>query len=258
MNNAVLSDNLNSYIAGINKYPLLTTEEEFGLAERYFKHKEIDAAHRLVTANLRFVVKIAYEYRNYGCRLADLIQEGNIGLMMAVKKFNPHKGFRLITYAAWWIRAYMQDFILKTKGLVRHATKELKRRLFYRKDPLTESSVPDAEFLADISLDSTIADDRTTRLDMLRAPAPELADAVSSVEEEAIVRSEVNGALAVLNNRERLVVEKRLMADEPLSLQAVGDMLGITRERVRQIESSAIKKLKNALGGKNALLALNG
>ncbi|MCR4287085.1 MAG: sigma-70 family RNA polymerase sigma factor [Deltaproteobacteria bacterium] len=257
MNDAVLSDNLNSYIAGINKYPLLTIEEEFGLAERYFRDKELDAAHRLVTANLRFVVKIAFEYRNYGCRLADLIQEGNIGLMLAVKKFNPHKGFRLITYAAWWIRAYMQDFILKTKGLVRHATKELKRRLFYRKDPLTEALSPDAEFFTDLSLDSPIADDKTTHLDMLCSTEPEPMDALSTIEEKAIVQSDVHGALAVLNDRERLIVEKRFMADEPLSLQAVGDMLGITRERVRQIESSAVKKLKNALSGKNALLALN-
>ena len=150
------------------------------------------------------------------------------------------------------------------KGPCQACHRKLKKG-FYRKDPLTEALSPEAEFFTDLSLDSPIprfkhagagADAQTTHLDMLCSTEPEPMDALSTIEEKAIVQSDVHGALAVLNDRERLVVEKRFMAEEPLSLQAVGDMLGITRERVRQIESSAVKKLKNALAGKKALLAL--
>src|SRR3989337_3158734 len=115
----VVSDSIQSYLAEVNRYPVRSAEDEFTVAERYYRNRSIEDAHTLVTSNLKYVVKIALEYRNYGCRLADLIQEGNIGLMTAVKKFDPYKGFRLITYAKWWIKAFIQDFILKTTGLVK-------------------------------------------------------------------------------------------------------------------------------------------
>src|SRR3989338_3090051 len=128
----VLSNSLQSYIVQINRFPLLSKDEEFDLAVRLKKYNDLDAAHKLITANLRFVVKIAMKYRDYGCRLADLVQEGNIGLMKAVRKFDPYKGLRLITYAVWWIRAQIQAFILKSWSLVSRNAKELKRKLFCR------------------------------------------------------------------------------------------------------------------------------
>src|SRR3990172_6515071 len=115
----ILSDSIGIYIADINRYPLLSKDEEYRLAVLWKRHGDLDAAHNLVTANLRFVVKLALEYRNYGVGLKDLIQEGNIGLMTAVKKFDPGKGTRLITYAAWWIKSHMQEYILKAKGVVK-------------------------------------------------------------------------------------------------------------------------------------------
>src|SRR3989344_3094820 len=132
MTQLVLSNSLQSYLVQINRFPLLSKEEELELAVRLRKQNDLDAAHKLITSNLRFVVKIAMEYRNYGFRLADLIQEGNIGLMKAVKKFDPFKGYRLITYAVWWIRSHIQAFILKNWSLVRKGTAALKKKLFYQ------------------------------------------------------------------------------------------------------------------------------
>lgn len=252
----VLTDSLQHYLVEINRYPLLTPDEEFRIAERYYRDRNIEDAHRLVTSNLKYVVKIALEYRNYGCRLADLIQEGNIGLMTAVKKFDPYRGFRLITYAKWWIKAFIQDFILKTTGLVKRGTKALKRKLFYRKDPATASNAGDDERGRDISINSDIdavsefslnsslsGDEKTTHLDLLRDGGPSQEEAVMYKEEKAIMGKEIGEAMAVLNDRERLVIEKRVMAEEPESLQGLGVRLGLTRERVRQIESEALRKL---------------
>jgi RNA polymerase sigma-32 factor len=115
----VVKNSLDTYLVQINQFPLLSKEEEFKLAVRYRKYDDIEAAHKLITSNLRFVVKVAFEYKSYGVKLLDLIQEGNIGLMMAVKKFNPYKGYRFISYAIWWIRAYIQNFIIKTWSLVK-------------------------------------------------------------------------------------------------------------------------------------------
>jgi len=125
-------DSLDRYVAEINRYKLLTREQEMELALKYAKSGDLEAAHELVTSNLRFVVKIAHEYKGYGLRLLDLIQEGNIGLMMAVKKFEPDRGYRLISYAVWWIRAYMQNFILRSWSLVKLGTTQAQRKLFYK------------------------------------------------------------------------------------------------------------------------------
>jgi len=127
-----VKDSLESYLIKINQFPLLTPEEEFGLAVKYRKYNDTEAAHKLTTSNLRFVVKVALEYKTYGVKLADLIQEGNIGLMMAVKKFNPYKGYRLISYAVWWIRAYIQNYIIKTWSLVKIGTTQAQKKLFYK------------------------------------------------------------------------------------------------------------------------------
>jgi RNA polymerase sigma-32 factor len=249
----VVTDSVQSYLAEVNRYKLLTPEEERSVAERYFKTKSIDDAHTLVISNLRYVVKIALEFRNYGCRLADLIQEGNIGLMVAVKKFNPFKGFRLITYATWWIKSFIQDYILKTKGLVRHDTRDLKKKLFYRNpSELTagEESASDEEsgvFFDDLSLNAAIAENGATHMELLRDEGPGPVEAVSEKQTSALVKREVTNALACLNEKERVVIVNRVMSDEPESLQGLGDRLGLTRERVRQIESQALKKLEKSL-----------
>ncbi len=252
----VVTDSVQSYLAQVSRYPMLSAEDEFRVAERYYKTRSIEDAHTLVTSNLRYVVKIALEFRNYGCRLADLIQEGNIGLMTAVKKFNPYKGFRLITYATWWIRSFIQDYILKSRGLVRKSTKALKKKLFYKAPALADGSAgeepsyvshEELELKSDLSLDAPIRDDNSTHLDLLRDEGPGPLESVARSQESFLVRQEVSSALALLNEKERVVVEKRLMSDEPESLQVIGDALGITRERVRQIESQAMKKLEKSL-----------
>lgn len=246
----VLSDSLQSYFAELNRYPVLSAEDEFKVAERYHKMRSLDDAHILVTANLRYVVRIALEYRDYGCRLADLIQEGNIGLMTAVKKFNPFKGFRLITYATWWIRSFMQEFILKTRGIVKRSAKALKKKLFYRSGPLgTNEAASDIDITSDLSLDAalTAEQDGATHLEMLRDLAPSQEDAITTIETSAIVKREVTWALARLSEKERYVIENRLMSEEPVSLQVIGDQLGLSRERVRQIENEALKKLHRSL-----------
>lgn len=252
----VLSENtLQSYLVEISRYPVLSQEEEFTIAERYHREKSMEDAHRLVISNLRYVVKIALEFRQYGCRLADLIQEGNIGLMVAVKKFNPYKGFRLITYATWWIKSFMQDYILKTRGMVKRNARALKRKLFYRNAPgdgaiPLGASIEAVDSHHDLSLNTALSDDNTTHLDMLRDDSSDPVEAVAEAQERALVKKEVHGALALLDKRERMIVERRLMRDEPESLQKIGDRLGVTRERVRQIEDSAMKKLQKSLAGK--------
>ncbi|MBI5559897.1 MAG: sigma-70 family RNA polymerase sigma factor [Deltaproteobacteria bacterium] len=258
----VLDDSLQSYLIEINRFPVLSRDEEHEISVRWYEKKDIDAAHTLVTSNLKFVVKLALEYRDYGCNLKDMVQEGNIGLMTAVKKFNPYRGCRLITYAAWWIRSFMQEYILRTKGLVKRSTKALKKRLFYKnrqEDPEKSPAgcgltVEDGLYVTDISandisLDSSInnADNEKTLIEKLTSPAPTQEETVSMAEEHAIVKRDVYDALALLSEKEQFVIEKRVMADEPESLQSIGKEMGLTRERVRQIENSALKKLRTSL-----------
>ena len=140
-----LKNSLESYLTQINQFPLLTQEEEFELAAKYRKPNDIEAAHKLITSNLRFVVKVAFEYKSYGVKLLDLIQEGNIGLMMAVKKFNPYKGYRFISYAIWWIRAYIQNFIIKTWSLVKIGTTQAQKKLFYKIGKVRKALESDGE-----------------------------------------------------------------------------------------------------------------
>src|SRR3990170_3066930 len=141
----VVKNSLDSYLVQINRFPLLTPEEEFQLAVKYRKYNDIDAAHKLITSNLKFVVKVAFEYRSYRVKLLDLIQEGNIGLMMAVKKFNPYKGYRFISYAIWWIRAYIQNFIIKTWSLVKIGTTQAQKKLFYKIGKVRKALESDGE-----------------------------------------------------------------------------------------------------------------
>jgi RNA polymerase sigma-32 factor len=267
---------LELYISQINQFPLLTPEEEFKLAVRYKKHSDKEAAERLVTSNLRFVVKIAHEYRNYGVKLLDLIQEGNVGLMHAVRKFNPYKGYRLISYAVWWIRAYMQNFIIKTWSLVKIGTTQAQRKLFFKlnqtkkklqnmasKSPefaeIAESlSVKETEIeemdvrlnSRDLSLDAFIDDDgELSHINCLADKGESQEAQLIRHEETALVKRNISGALAKLTDREAYIVRHRVMSENPETLQEIGDRFKITRERARQVEKEALRKMRHAIGG---------
>ena len=267
----VVKNSLESYLLQINQFPLLTQEEEFQLAVRYRKYNDIEAVQKLITSNLKFVVKVAFEYKAYGIKLLDLIQEGNIGLMMAVKKFDPYKGYRLISYAIWWIRAYIQNFIIKTWSLVKIGTTQAQKKLFFKIGKVrkalesNEGNEKKYELLAkdlsvakediiemeqrmssrDFSLDAPFDEGHElTHLDLLQEDSPNQEEALAREEEKKIQEREVLNAMKRLNEKEIYVIKNRVMADSPLTLQEIGDHLKLSRERVRQIESEALKKLK--------------
>jgi len=278
----VIKNSLETYLVQINQFPLLTQEEEFKLAARYIKYKEIEAAQKLITSNLRFVVKIAFEYKSYGVKLLDLVQEGNIGLMMAVKKFDPYKGYRFISYAIWWIRAYIQNFIIKTWSLVKIGTTQAQKKLFYKIGKVRKALESDGavekkyELLAkdldvtkediiemeqrmssrDLSLDAPFDEGQElTHLELLREDSPNQEEAIAQEEEKRIQEREVQNAMRRLNEKETYVIKNRIMAEEPFTLQQIGDHLKLSRERVRQIESEALKKLKKEFSTRSELPA---
>jgi RNA polymerase sigma-32 factor len=276
----VIKNSLQAYLLQINQFPLLTQEEEFKLAVRYRKYNDIEAAHKLITSNLKFVVKVAFEYKSYGVKIQDLVQEGNIGLMMAVKKFNPYKGYRFISYAIWWIRAYIQNFIIKTWSLVKIGTTQAQKKLFYKIGKVRKALESDGagekkyERLAkdldvtkgdiiemeqrmaarDLSLDAPFDEGQElTHLELLRETSPDQEEAIAQEEEKKMRQLEVQNAMKRLNEKEVYVIRNRVMADEPLTLQQIGTHLKLSRERVRQIESEALKKLKKEFGSRTEL-----
>jgi RNA polymerase sigma-32 factor len=278
----VVKNSLDTYLVQINQFPLLSQEEEFKLAVRYRKYDDIEAAHKLITSNLRFVVKVAFEYKSYGVKLLDLIQEGNIGLMMAVKKFNPYKGYRFISYAIWWIRAYIQNFIIKTWSLVKIGTTQAQKKLFYKIGKVRKALESNGEnekkydLLAhdldvtkedimemeqrmssrDLSLDAPFDESQElTHLDLLKEESLNQEEAIAQEEEKKIREHEVQNAMKRLNEKEVYVLQNRIMAEEPLTLQQIGDHLKLSRERVRQIESEALNKLKREFGTRPELFA---
>jgi len=271
MNLPVITDTLDLYIADINRFSILTAEEEFKLAVRLVKYNDMEAAEKLITSNLRFVVKIAYEYKNYGVKLVDLIQEGNIGMMHAVKKFDPYKGYRLISYAVWWIRAYMQNFVIKSWSLVKIGTTQAQRKLFFKlnqmkkklkglseKNPefkdiaemlnVKESEIEEMDLRLshrDVSLDASINDEgESMYIDQLVHEGESQEESLIKHEEKSLVKKHIAGALAQLNERESYIIRHRIMADKPETLQEIGDKFNVTRERTRQIEKEALKKLR--------------
>lgn len=268
----VVSDSMNLYLAEIRRFPVLTADEEYNLAVKFYEEKDLEAAHTLITSNLRFVVKIAGEYRAYGMKMVDLIQEGNVGLMMAVRKFNPYKGFRLISYAVWWIRAYIQNHIISAWSLLKIGTTQAQRKLFFKlnqaksaiRNMIGEDDVPaaslsldvkESEFVemeqrlrGDYSLDSEIATgDGYTLLEGLADERMNQEETLSEYQEAALLEKEVSRALTRLNEKERYVIEHRVSADEPMTLQEIADHFSISRERVRQIEEGALRKMKTLL-----------
>jgi RNA polymerase sigma-32 factor len=278
----VVKNSLESYLTQINQFPLLTQEEEFKLATRYRKDNDIEAAQKLITSNLRFVVKVAFEYKSYEVKLLDLIQEGNIGLMMAVKKFDPYKGYRFISYAIWWIRAYIQNFIIKTWSLVKIGTTQAQKKLFYKIGKVRKAleSDPDNDkkydVLADdldvakeeimemeqrmsardLSLDAPFDEDHElTPLDLLQDGSVNQEEALIVEQEKKILETEVVDAMKRLNEKEAFIIKNRIMAESPLTLQEIGDHLRLSRERVRQIESEALKKLRKEMGPSVSLQA---
>ena len=278
----VVKNSLDTYLVQINQFPLLNQEEEFKLAVRYRKYDDIEAAHKLITSNLRFVVKVAFEYKSYGVKLLDLIQEGNIGLMMAVKKFNPYKGYRFISYAIWWIRAYIQNFIIKTWSLVKIGTTQAQKKLFYKIGKVRKALEANGEnekkyeLLAhdldvtkedimemeqrmssrDLSLDAPFDESQElTHLELLKEESPNQEEAFAQEEEKKIREHEVQDAMRRLSEKEVYVLQNRIMAEEPLTLQQIGHHLKLSRERVRQIESEALKKLKREFSTRSELHA---
>jgi len=265
---------LDLYINEINRFALLTKEEEFELAVRLKKYNDMEAAEKLIVSNLRFVVKIAHEYRNYGFKLADLIQEGNIGLIHAVKKFDPYKGYRLISYAVWWIRAYIQNYLIKSWSIVKIGTTQAQRKLFFKlsqaKKQLESLSKTKPEFAEiasslgvkssevaemdlrmgsrDVSLHEFIGDDgENSHIDFLAFEGENQEVALIKHEERSLVKQNITAALTTLNEREAYIILNRVMADNPETLQKIGDKYNITRERARQIEKQALKKVQLAL-----------
>jgi RNA polymerase sigma-32 factor len=264
-----------SYLRQINQFPLLTPEEEFKLAARYRKYSDREEAHKLITSNLRFVIKVALEYKSYGIKLLDLIQEGNIGLMMAVKKFDPYKGYRLISYAIWWIRAYIRNFIIQSWSLVKIGTTQAQKKLFYRIGKVRKALEADGESEAkyehlasdldvtkgdiiemeqrmaarDLSLDSPLDDDHDlTHLDLLEERSLNQEESLAQEEEKKIQEREVLSALKHLNEKEEYVIRNRIMSDSSQTLREIGNHLNLSRERVRQIESEALRKLRKSMG----------
>ena len=323
-NEPILYDPLEQYLMEVNRYPLLTRAQEYELAMRYQETGDPEAARALVAANLRFVVKIAYQFQNYDIKLTDLVQEGNIGLMKAVRKFKPDRGYRLISYAVWWIKAYIQNYIIQNWSLVRVGPVSQQRRVLFGRRPASlESELasgpvrhllaegeevdegleivavgdtsddetfliaaeaagtahgsatgartaakgeaadagPTAEEVEewrratqaarrDMSLDASVGDGgRMTLAETMSSGEDSAEDDYASAEITSLVAERLAELHAELNHKELAILEQRLLADEPVTLQDVGDQFGISRERVRQIEVNLKKKIARRLEG---------
>jgi RNA polymerase sigma-32 factor len=265
-------DSLTLYLAEINRFPLLTADEEQALALRFRDEGDLQAAHSLITANLRFVVKVAGEYRSYGMKMLDLIQEGNIGLMMAVRKFDPAKGVRLISYAVWWIRAYIQNHIISAWSLLKIGTTQAQRKLFFKLNQAKQAiinmtgeedlhsaaltlEVKDVEaqemeqrLRGELSLDVEMFEgEGGTFLESLPDLRQNQEELLAERQECTILEQGVACALQNLNEKERFVIERRVASESPMTLQEIADHFSLSRERVRQIEDGALKKMKRLL-----------
>ncbi|MBS0503746.1 MAG: RNA polymerase sigma factor RpoH [Proteobacteria bacterium] len=281
---------LNRYLAEIKKFPILAPEQEYMLAKRYQEHGDPEAAAQLVTSHLRLVAKIAMGYRGYGLPVSELISEGNIGLMQGVKKFEPDRGFRLATYAMWWIRASIQEFILRSWSLVKMGTTAAQKKLFFNlrrmKNQIdafedgdlspenvtkiaTDLGVSEDDVVSmnrrmamggDTSLNVSMRDDSESQWQDMLADTDPLQDELLAEGEEKQVRHELLlEAMDDLNDREKHILTERRLAEEPKTLEELSQVYGVSRERVRQIEVRAFEKLQRAmmrLAGEKRLLAM--
>jgi RNA polymerase sigma-32 factor len=271
------------YVEDIQQFPMLEPHEEYVLAKSWREHGDCDAAHKLTTSHLRLVVKTAMAYRGYGLPISELISEGNVGLLQAVKRFEPDMGFRLSTYAVWWIKAAIQEYILRSWSLVKMGTTANQKKLFFnlRKAKSKISALEDGDLLPEqveiiasrlgVTQQNVIEMNRRLGGDVsLNAPIREgedsyewqdrLADESSSQESQLMESEEFENrrkalgeALTTLNERERHIFEARRLADEPITLEELADEFGISRERVRQIEARAFEKVQRAMIGGSAL-----
>lgn len=270
------TDPLARYMHEVNRHPLLTREEEHALAVRYVETADVDAAYRLVTSNLRLVVKIAYEYRRAAFNILDLIQEGNVGLMHAVRKYDPFKGVKLSSYAAWWIRAYILRFIMDNWRMVKLGTTQAQRKLFFnlRKEQqrlaaegfeagpkllaerlgVTENEVVDMDRRLsgdELSIQTPVGDESgLTFGDRLALPAAPADDTLAGEQIKELLRAELAEMAKELQDRELYIFENRMVADEPMTLQEIGNKFGLSRERARQIEAKLVKRLRERLQAK--------
>ena len=267
---ALTGNTLDHYVAQINRYELLDRDTERELALRYRNENDLEAAQSLVCANLRFVVKIAHEYRAYGLKMLDLIQEGNIGLMKAVKKFNPERNNRLISYAVWWIRAYIHNFIINSWSMVKIGTTQARRKLFFKLKQAQEQlqretgEIDDDAIAARLDVNADEVREMTTRLSGDQSLDVEIAEgegltwmdklaSTDTDQELLLIESEeqqnrntaVTTALSTLNEREQNIVRQRILADTPATLQQLAEQYSISRERVRQIEKRALQRLRS-------------
>lgn len=269
---------LNRYLAEIRKFPLLTPEQEYMLARRFQEHGDNEAAAQLVTSHLRLVAKIAMGYRGYGLPVSELISEGNIGLMQGVKKFDPERGFRLATYAMWWIRASIQEFILRSWSLVKMGTTAAQKKLFFNlrrmKNNLAafEDGDLSPEHLTKIATDLGVTEEEVTSMnrrmamggdtslnvpmgedgdsqwqDLLGDEGPLQDERVAGAQERDVRHSLLNEALESLNERERHILTERRLTDDPKTLEDLSQVYDVSRERVRQIEVRAFEKLQKAM-----------
>lgn len=268
-----VSNSLQSYLAKISNYPVLSREEEYELAVRHREHGDLEAARKLIVSNLKFVVRVANEYKNYNVNMMDIIQEGNIGLMKAVRGFDPTKGYRLISYAVWWIRAYIQNHVMKTWSLVKVGTNQSQRKLFYKlrstknrieaggaeigedvySEIARELDVPDSQVAEmdrimskkDLSLDANVKGDaKHTYLDTLGDGSSDQEQFVENSQTRPLLKRKIEEALENLKDRERYIIERRILADSPETLEKLSGRFGISRERVRQIEKNALDKIR--------------
>jgi RNA polymerase sigma-32 factor len=275
---------LTRYLEEIRRFPMLEPQDEFILAKRWREHGDRDAAHKLVTSHLRLVAKIAMGYRGYGLPISEVISEGNVGLMQAVKRFEPEKGFRLATYAMWWIKAAIQEYILRSWSLVKMGTTANQKKLFFnlrkakskisaleegdlRPDQVkliakrlgvTEQDVVDMNrrLGGDVSLNAPIRDDGDSGewQDWLVDDVSDQEERLAADEESENRKKALGEALTVLNDRERRIFEARRLADDPITLEDLAAEFGVSRERVRQIEVRAFEKVQRAV--KNRIAAI--
>ena len=275
---------LSRYLEEIRRFPMLEPQNEYMLAKRWREHGDRDAAHKLVTSHLRLVAKIAMGYRGYGLPISEVISEGNVGLMQAVKRFEPEKGFRLATYAMWWIKATIQEYILRSWSLVKMGTTANQKKLFFnlrkakskisaleegdlRPDQVkliakrlgvTEQDVVDMNrrLGGDVSLNAPIREDGDSGewQDWLVDDVSDQETRLAESEESDNRRKALGDALSVLNDRERRIIEARRLADEPITLEDLAAEFGVSRERVRQIEVRAFEKVQKSVKNKVAAM----
>src|SRR5436190_7394736 len=275
---------LSRYLSEIRKFPLLEPEEEYMLAKRWREHDDPEAARRLVTSHLRLVAKIAMGYRGYGLPMSEVVSEGNVGLMQAVKRFEPEKGFRLATYAMWWIKASIQEYILRSWSLVKMGTTANQKKLFFnlrkakskinaldegdlhpdqvktiaKRLGVTAQDVVDMNrrLGGDASLNAPIRDDGESGewQDWLADDSESQETVMAEHEELDNRRKALSSALEVLNDRERRIFQARRLADEPVTLEDLAAEFGVSRERVRQIEVRAFEKVQKAVKNKVAAM----